>query len=198
MDDPVEELSLGNQQRVQLAAALVHDPVLLVLDEPFSGLDPTGVDALSEVLTERAEAGVPVLFSSHQLELVERLCDAVAIIDRGRLVASGAVTALREQGRPPVLRVQIAAPDGATDGATPGVTPSLATDGRSWAERIPGVTVLSHDDGDHHLLLADGVDDQQVLAAAQAAGRVVHFGPVRPTLAELYREAVQEHAEALA
>src|SRR5215216_6672994 len=74
-----ETLSLGNQQRAQLAAALVHDPELLVLDEPFSGLDPVGVDVLSEVLRERAGAGVPVVFSSHQLELVERLCDAVAI-----------------------------------------------------------------------------------------------------------------------
>src|SRR4051794_19955610 len=71
-----ETLSLGNQQRAQLAAALVHDPELLVLDEPFSGLDPVGVDVLSEVLRERARAGVPVVFSSHQLELVERLCDA--------------------------------------------------------------------------------------------------------------------------
>ena len=94
-DDRVEELSLGNQQRVQLAAALVHDPELLVLDEPFSGLDPAGVDALSEILAERARAGVPVVFSSHRLELVERLCDAVAIVDSGRLVAAGSVSDLR-------------------------------------------------------------------------------------------------------
>ena len=93
-NDRVEELSLGNQQRVQLAAALVHDPELLVLDEPFSGLDPVGVDALSDVLRERAEAGVPVVFSSHQLELVERLCHAVAIVSRGRVVACGPVDEL--------------------------------------------------------------------------------------------------------
>lgn len=85
----VEELSLGNQQRAQLAVALVHEPPLLVLDEPFSGLDPVGVDVLSEVLLERARAGVGVLFSSHQLELVERLCDTVTIINRGRAVAAG-------------------------------------------------------------------------------------------------------------
>ena len=102
--DRVEELSLGNQQRVQLAAALVHDPELLVLDEPFSGLDPLGVDALSEVLRERAEAGVPVVFSSHQLELVERLCDAVAIIDNGRLVATGSVADLRGPSLPDLFR----------------------------------------------------------------------------------------------
>ena len=97
-DDRVEELSLGNQQRVQLAAALVHEPELLVLDEPFSGLDPVGVDVLSGVLAEYAATGVPVVFSSHQLELVERLCEAVAIIKDGRLVATGAVDELRGQG----------------------------------------------------------------------------------------------------
>ena len=98
-EDRVEELSLGNQQRVQLAAALVHEPELLVLDEPFSGLDPVGVDVLSGVLLDYARTGVPVVFSSHQLELVERLCEAVAIIKDGRLVASGTVEALRGPGQ---------------------------------------------------------------------------------------------------
>ncbi len=89
-EEPVEALSLGNQQRVQLAVALVHEPDLLVLDEPFSGLDPDGVDALSGALTEEIRArGVPVVFSSHQLELVERLCDSVAIIAAGRIAAAG-------------------------------------------------------------------------------------------------------------
>jgi ABC-2 type transport system ATP-binding protein len=95
--DRVEQLSLGSQQRVQLAAALVHDPELLVLDEPFSGLDPVGVDVLSGVLREYADTGVPVVFSSHQLELVERLCEAVAILKDGRLVATGGVEDLRER-----------------------------------------------------------------------------------------------------
>jgi ABC-2 type transport system ATP-binding protein len=103
--DRVEELSLGNQQRVQLAAALVHEPELLVLDEPFSGLDPVGVDVLSGVLLDYARTGVPVVFSSHQLELVERLCEAVAIIKDGRLVASGTVEALRGPGQKVVKEV---------------------------------------------------------------------------------------------
>jgi ABC-2 type transport system ATP-binding protein len=89
-DEAVEALSLGNQQRVQLALALVHEPDLLVLDEPFSGLDPDGVDALSGALREEIAArDVPVIFSSHQLDLVERLCDSVAIIRAGRIVAEG-------------------------------------------------------------------------------------------------------------
>jgi ABC-2 type transport system ATP-binding protein len=103
--DRVEQLSLGNQQRVQLAAALVHEPDLLILDEPFSGLDPVGVDVLSGVLGEYAATGVPVVFSSHQLELVERLCEAVAIIKDGRLVASGTVEELRGPGRKVVREV---------------------------------------------------------------------------------------------
>jgi ABC-2 type transport system ATP-binding protein len=94
-DDPVEALSLGNQQRVQLAVALVHAPDLLILDEPFSGLDPDGVDALSDALLEEIRTrGVPVVFSSHQLELVERLCDSVAIIADGRIATSGRVAEL--------------------------------------------------------------------------------------------------------
>lgn len=170
--EPVETLSLGNQQRVQLAAALVHEPELLILDEPFSGLDPVGVDALSEILLERAADGVPVVFSSHQLELVERLCDAVAIIDAGRLVASGKVDELRATGGR-LFRVEI-------DPADP----------VGWVERIPGVSVVASDDSGQVLSLEDSVDDQHVLHAAQAVGRVRHFGAFRPTLAELYREAV--------
>jgi ABC-2 type transport system ATP-binding protein len=91
-EEAVEALSLGNQQRVQLGVALVHEPDLLVLDEPFSGLDPDGVDALSgALLTEISERQVPVVFSSHQLELVERLCDSLAIIAGGRIAASGSL-----------------------------------------------------------------------------------------------------------
>jgi ABC-2 type transport system ATP-binding protein len=90
----IEQLSQGNQQRVQLAASLVHRPDLLVLDEPFAGLDPIVCEALTGVLREQAARGVPVLFSSHQLELVEHICEAVAIIDRGRLVACGPVDEL--------------------------------------------------------------------------------------------------------
>src|SRR5262245_58280672 len=110
--DRVEALSLGNQQRVQLAAALVHEPELLVLDEPFSGLDPVAVDALGAVLAERAAAGIPVLFSSHQLELVERLCESVAIINWGRLVATGTVGELRSAGRGRRYAVEV---EGAAD-----------------------------------------------------------------------------------
>ena len=174
--DAVEKLSLGNQQRVQLAAAMVHDPEVLVLDEPFSGLDPVGVDALAGVLLERARAGVPVLFSSHQLELVERLCDSVGIINAGRIVAAGTVRELRASGgRRELLVVVPDAPAG-------------------WAAGLPGVRVVSERRGETVLELAPDADDQQVLAAAARAGRVEHFSRREPTLAELFREAVAEPA----
>ena len=102
--DEVQRLSLGNQQRVQLAAALVHDPDVLVLDEPFSGLDPVAVDVMSQVLREKASAGVPVVFSSHQLDLVERLCDRVGIVSAGTMVAVGTVDELRSGGGVPAGR----------------------------------------------------------------------------------------------
>ena len=92
----VQDLSLGYQQRVQLGAALVGRPTLLVLDEPFSGLDPLAVETMADLLKEQAALGVGVLFSSHQLELVERLCDRVCILDQGKVVASGRVSELQD------------------------------------------------------------------------------------------------------
>ncbi|MER7437197.1 ATP-binding cassette domain-containing protein, partial [Pseudonocardia alni] len=128
LGDTVDALSLGNQQRVQLAAALVHDPAVLVLDEPFSGLDPVAVDVMSEVLREKARAGVPVLFSSHQLDLVQRLCDRVGILVAGRMRTVGTVGEVRRGGG---TRLEVHAP-----AAAPG-----------WAQGLPGVTVLAHDRG---------------------------------------------------
>ncbi|MEU6408539.1 ATP-binding cassette domain-containing protein [Microbispora sp. NPDC046933] len=168
-DDAVEALSLGNQQRVQLAVALVHEPAVLILDEPFSGLDPLAVDALAEVLKDRAAAGVPVIFSSHQLDLVERLCDSVGIISSGRMVAYGPVGELREREGRGVLRVVVR-------DAAPG-----------WADGLPGELTR---EGGRDVLLCEEGDDQDILRTAIGAGRVEHFGRRQPTLAEIFREAV--------
>lgn len=170
--DALEKLSLGNQQKVQLAAALVHDPEVLILDEPFSGLDPVGVDALAEALSSRCRAGVPVIFSSHQLDLVERLCDSVGIINHGRMVAHGSVGELREREGDRQLRVVV--PDAAA----------------GWAAQLPGVHVLSEHGPEVLLELDDPTRDQEVLVAAQRTGRVQHFSWRAPTLTELFREAV--------
>jgi ABC-2 type transport system ATP-binding protein len=94
-NDLVQDLSLGNQQRVQLAAALVGNPALLVLDEPFSGLDPVAVETMSELIRAQAARGVGILFSSHQIELVERISDRVCVLDQGRVVVSGSVSELK-------------------------------------------------------------------------------------------------------
>jgi ABC-2 type transport system ATP-binding protein len=167
----IETLSLGNQQRVQLAAALVHRPEVLVLDEPFSGLDPVGVDVLSGVLREQASAGVPVVFSSHQLDLVERLCESVVLIHRGRIVASGRVADLREADPRRLVRVEVA---GAAS---------------AWYERLPGVRVVDPlPEG--AVLELDGARPADVLDAARAAGEVRSFNVVRPSLTEIFRRAV--------
>ncbi|CAN5822249.1 ATP-binding cassette domain-containing protein [soil metagenome] len=171
-ESKVEELSLGNQQRVQLGAALVHDPELLVLDEPFSGLDPIGVDVMSEVLRKQAAQGVAVVFSSHQLDLVEGLCDEVVIVHRGRTVLAGEVGALKHQGR---RRFAV------------GVEGDIAV----AVETLAGVTVTGHrDDGVVVIELEDDVDPQLVLEVAGGAGLLTHFSRELPLLSELFRRAV--------
>jgi ABC-2 type transport system ATP-binding protein len=170
-DDEVQKLSLGNQQRVQLAAALVHNPTILVLDEPFSGLDPVAVDVMSQVLREKADEGVPVVFSSHQLDLVERLCDRVGIVRAGQMVECGTVDELRAGG---AVRLIVHAPK-----ARPG-----------WADALAGVTVRSHDGEKTELELEPGVDDQTVLRAALETGPVHEFAHRLPSLTELFRNVV--------
>lgn len=172
-DDAVEKLSLGNQQRVQLASALVHDPQILVLDEPFSGLDPVAVDVMSSVLRSQAERGVPVIFSSHQLDLVERLCDRVGIVSSGRLVANGTIDELRTTDRDQ-WQVVLAA-------------------GSAW-RGAQGATDL----GDGRWLIdapnADAAQD--IVKSAMASARVIEFAPVRPTLTDLFRDVVSAPEEA--
>lgn len=173
--DKVEALSLGNQQRVQLAAALVHRPSVLVLDEPFSGLDPMGVDAMAAVLRQRVDNGAAVIFSSHQLDLVERLCDAVGIIRDGTLVASGTVEELRGRGGRRIVVDSSAPPGWATATAT-----------------ATGATLVNDDGRSAVFGLTDDYDDQVLLAAAQAAGPVHRFAPLRATLVELFRDVVTD------
>ncbi|MGH2673171.1 MAG: ABC transporter ATP-binding protein [Actinomycetota bacterium] len=171
--DRTETLSLGNQQRVQLAAALVHRPEVLILDEPFGGLDPVGVDVLSGVLRTQAADGVPVVFSSHQLELVERLCESVVLIDRGRIVAGGKIAELRAADRRRLVRVEVA-------GSPPG-----------WLEGLNGVRVVERVPGGAIVELDEGVREADALDAARAAGEVRHFSVVRPSLADIFRTVVQ-------
>ena len=173
--DEVQSLSLGNQQRVQLAAALVSDPELLILDEPFSGLDPVAVDVMSQVLLERAAAGVPTLFSSHQLDVVERLCDRVVIIRSGRLVADGTIPELQATETP---RWRVVVEQAA--GSPPVQAASL---------NLPA-PVVELDDAGRLVITAAGADEQALLSAAQRLGTVRELGPVRHRLTEIFRDVL--------
>jgi ABC-2 type transport system ATP-binding protein len=170
----IDALSHGNQQRAQLAVALVHNPELLVLDEPFSGLDPGGIDDMSAILAERAAAGVTVLFSSHQLDLVEDLCEAVAIIHQGRLVVAGPVADLRRGDRPR-LAVRVA---GDRAGAwSAGLSSSAGT--------VDSVRT----DGTAEISLTSSADSQAILDLARSAGPVEHFAYEDRPLSEVFRQA---------
>ncbi|MGC5307150.1 ABC transporter ATP-binding protein [Micromonospora zamorensis] len=171
-DDLLETLSLGNQQRAQIAAALVHDPEVLVLDEPFSGLDPLAVDTVVTVLRERASAGAPVLFSSHQLDVVERLCDDLVIIGDGVIRAAGSRQQLRDSYTVPRYELVVAGDAG-------------------WVRDHPGVTLIELDGARVVFDLPAGADEQPVLQAALARGPVRAFRPVSPSLTEIFREVTQ-------
>jgi ABC-2 type transport system ATP-binding protein len=168
----IEALSHGNQQRVQLAAALVHRPELLVLDEPFAGLDPVAVRTLAGVLRGEAARGAAVLFSSHQLDLVEDICKDVAIIDHGRIVANGDLSGLRGASQRRRIELQL-------EGAPP-----------AWLPGVAGVELLDRENGSVQLLANRDVDPERVLAEAERSGRVVEFRYGPPSLAELFLELV--------
>ncbi|GAA6525015.1 ATP-binding cassette domain-containing protein [Intrasporangium sp. DVR] len=166
--DHVEKLSLGNQQRVQIVAALMGRPQALVLDEPFSGLDPLAVDGMADLLREHTARGVPVLFSSHQLELVERLCDRLVILRSGKVVADGTPDDLRAGS---LLRHRLV----------------LGGDA-GWVRDLPGVHVVDLEGPSVLLELLDPASEHRLLAAALDRGDVRQYSPERPSLAQIYRE----------
>ena len=171
--DRLDTLSLGNQQRVQIAAALVHDPAALVLDEPFSGLDPLAVDAMADLLRDQVARGVPVLFSSHQLDLVERLCDRVVILRGGRIAAAGSVDELRRAGGERHRLVLGAGADAGWVRGRPGLR----------VHRIEGPTALVE--------VTEPGAEQALLADAVGRGAVREFRPIVPALADLFREVAE-------
>lgn len=166
--DPLEKLSLGNQQRVQIIAALVPAPMALILDEPFSGLDPDAIDAMADLLREHARDGVPVVFSSHQLDLVDRLCDRLVVMARGRVVAQGTGEDLRAEAP---LRYRLV----------------LGGDA-GWVREVPDLHVRDVSGPEAEVeVLAEGAE-QKLLAEATARGSVLDFHRVVPRLSEIYRE----------
>jgi ABC-2 type transport system ATP-binding protein len=171
-DRRVEHLSHGNQQRAQLAVALVHDPDLLILDEPFAGLDPIGVDTLAGLLQTLADEGATVLFSSHQLDLVQHLCEDVVTIDHGRVVLAGSLEQLQADTDQRHVDIVFARPP----------TPD-------WWGRLPGIDATG-DERHLRLTVAPGTDLGPVLRAAQAAGPLLRFDFQPPSLEEMFREAI--------
>ncbi len=173
ISDAVESLSHGNQQRVQLAAALVHDPDLLVLDEPFSGLDPIAVETMSDVLREQADSGKAVVFSSHQLDLVEDLCENVAIINAGQVVVNGKVAQLKDQA--PIRHLELE-----VDG-----------DPSALLSFLDGVQSTEMNGDRLTAIIAADTDVRGFIAHVQETGKLRHFAYTTPSLSDLFREAVR-------
>ncbi|MGW9112012.1 ABC transporter ATP-binding protein [Microbacterium sp. NPDC055683] len=172
LGDNIESLSLGNQQRAQIAASLVHDPSVLILDEPFSGLDPLAVETVVGVLQQRAADGAAVLFSSHQLDVVERLCDDLVIIAGGTIRAAGPRDALRAQHSSNRYE--------------------LVSDGDAgWLRAEPGVQVVEFEGG--YALFDVDTDEtaQRVLRRAVDLGAVASFAPQHPSLSQIFKEVIQ-------
>ena len=166
--DTLESLSLGNQQRAQIAAALVHRPAALILDEPFSGLDPDAVDLTVQVLRDIADTGAPVLFSSHQLDVVERLCDELVIISDGEVRANG-------------TRAELLALDTSNDW-------ELQMNGDTGWVRDAGVQVVEFDGGYVRFQTYAESTANRILSEAMARSTVTKFGRVTRNLHEIYKE----------
>ncbi|MDD7466091.1 MAG: ATP-binding cassette domain-containing protein [Actinomycetaceae bacterium] len=187
-DDPVQTLSLGNQQRVQLAAALIHEPRVMILDEPFSGLDPLAVDDMSTVLKEQVAQGAIVLFSSHQLDLVERLCDEVGICSRGKIVAKGTIDELRTTAD--IYYDVTTGEDSRLLAGYLSGTALRADDATAGAEPLPHLETQILSPHSLRVKLSAGVSDQDVLRAALSVGTVHGFERFRPHLNELFANVV--------
>ncbi len=170
-DDHLDALSHGNQQRVQLIAAVVNGPDLLVLDEPFSGLDPLAIANMADLLRQVAAGGATVLFSSHQLDLVEDLCEDVVIIDHGRVVLAGDLADLRAE-----------IPDRFVEIRFRGRTPE-------WPD-LPSVQLVDSGKGLAILRIGHDIDVAAVVAAVAASTDLVALAYRPPTLSELFRRAV--------
>jgi ABC-2 type transport system ATP-binding protein len=175
--DKIQNLSGGMAQRVQLAAAMVHEPALLVLDEPFAGLDPVAVDFLARVIEEHVRAGRNLLFSSHQLDLVEDLCESITLVHHGRVVLQGEVRALKARSPDRYLRVDVPVEDD-------WVPAELAELGERGA-------------GGSRLRLRPAVDPGVVLDAVRAHGPVGNFGVDAPSLSELFLAAAGDSRDVL-
>ena len=188
LDRKVDELSKGNQQKIQFIAAILHDPEVLIMDEPFTGLDPVNVRLLKEAFLEMKGRGKTLIFSTHQMETVEELCESIAIVDRGKVIVSGPVRDVKRAMGRQVVRLAI---DGDGNGA-------------GWLEAIPGVKVTVRREDYVEVQVPAERDPASILRAALDRGdRVTRFEIADPSLEEIFiehvgRRAVSEEEEHLA
>jgi ABC-2 type transport system ATP-binding protein len=174
-DRKVEELSKGNQQKIQFIAAILHDPAVLIMDEPFSGLDPVNVQLLKEAFVEMRDRGKTLIFSTHQMETAEELCESIAIIDRGRVVVSGTVRDVKRAMGRQVVRL-----------ATDGDDHDLA-----WLDGMDGIRITARREDFVELAVPSGSDPELILRAAMDRGkRVTRFEIGEPSLEEIFIEHV--------
>jgi ABC-2 type transport system ATP-binding protein len=167
----LEELSHGNQQRIQLAVSLVHKPQLAVLDEPFAGLDPLGVEVMADILRSLSDSGMGVVFSSHQLDLVEDVCQDVVIIDHGRVMVAGELEELKSNSEHLHLEVTV--------------------DGREWDPQLADTSAAGNARDRNRYLIGRDADLGRLLERAQGDGEVTKFSVEPPRLSDIFREAVR-------
>jgi ABC-2 type transport system ATP-binding protein len=179
-DRKAEELSKGNQQKIQLICAVIHEPPVLLMDEPFTGLDPVNVALLREALLELRDDGRTLIFSTHQMETVEAMCESIAIVDHGRVVVGGPLRQIKRSAGRRLVRLSV---DG--DHRMP------------WLAGVPGARILRPGIDRTELELDDGVEPDAVLAAAVAAGaKVSHFEVVEPSLEQIFIDHVGRAVDA--
>jgi ABC-2 type transport system ATP-binding protein len=165
-----EELSKGMQQKIQFIATLLHDPELIIMDEPFSGLDPVNATLLQDTLVDLRQQGRTILFSTHRMDQVEKLCDAICLIHRGHLVLSGSMREIKS--RYPANRVQ------------------MVFSGDASFLSHPSINSVKNYNGIAEIKLHDGADAQALLAEAVRKARITRFEVMEPTLEEIFIEKV--------